>query len=136
MNKNEINPFTGKELNPEIVVVDKRGKTHMVAYVEDFFKTTGVYDRRVGCGVRRLNQKLTPEEWRAVSKYFKKYNQKGFTWGTAKHDMVISCLVKMRNPNVDCVTVRRKMTADGVRKLKECGANMRDTLTGEWLFPQ
>ena len=130
-----INPYTGKELNPNIVV-EKHGKTTMVVYMEDYMKKTGKYDFRVGAGVKRLNQKLTADEWKAVSKWFKKYNEKWFTWGTAKHDIVIKTIVKMRNPNVDRVVVRNKMTVEGVIKMKENNVNMHDGVTGEWLFPK
>ena len=134
MNK-ELNPFTGKELNPNTRVV-KRGKVTQVVYFEDYFKKTGVYDHRQGHGVLRLNQKLTPEEWKEVATYFKAYNKKGFKWGTARPDMVAKVLYKMRNPEVDRVVVRHKLTANAVLRLAENGANLQDTLTGEWLVPK
>lgn len=135
-NKIEINPFTGENLNPDIEVVDYDGKITKVVYTEDYMKKTGKYDFHVGAGVKRLTEKLTPEEWKAVSKWFKRYNEKWFTWGTAKHDIVIKTIVKMRNPHVERVVVRNKMTAEGVRKMKENGMNMHDGVTGEWLFPK
>lgn len=135
MNKVELNPFTGEKLNPETRVV-KNGKVTQVVYFEDYFKKTGVYDHHVGHGVVRLNQKLTPTEWKEVRKYFKNYNQKWFKWGTAKPDMVVKTLYKMRNPEVERVVVRHKMTAKAVVELKEMGANVKDCVTGEWLIPK
>ena len=134
MNQNEINPFTGKELNPEIEI-EENGKITQVVYFEDYFKKTGVFDDREGCGVVRLNQKLEYNEWAEVKKYFKNYNQKWFKWGTAKPDRVIKTLHKLRNPNVDKVVVRHKMTAKAVKDLKAKGMNIQDGLTGEYLIP-
>ncbi len=132
--KIELNPFTNKPLNPEIQI-EKNGKVHRVEYMEDHLKKTGVFDHRIGRGVWRLNGMLKPDEWRAVRRYFKDYGQKWFKWGTAEPDMVISILTKMRNPNVDIVTVRHKMTADGVKELQAQGGNIKDCITGEWLIP-
>ena len=134
-NKVELNPFTNEPLNPETRVV-KNGKVTQVVYFEDYFKKTGVYDYHVGHGVVRLNQKLTPTEWKEVRKYFKNYNQKWFKWGTAEPDMVVKTLYKMRNPEVERVVVRHKMTAKGVIALKESGANLQDGITGKWLIPK
>ena len=143
MKSNEINPYTGKPLNPEIRI-EKQGKVTVVAYADDYFKKTGIYDNRIGRGVRRLNQKLTPVEWKAVSRYFKDYsnhfdyerlNHKLWKWGTAEWDMVVIVLVKMRNPDVDHVVVRNKMTVKGVKELKKVGGNFQDALTGEYLIP-
>lgn len=143
MKTNEINPYTGKTLNPEIRI-EKDGKVTVVAYADDYFIKTGVFDNRIGQGVRRLNQKLTPEEWNKVKTYFKDYrnhfdykrlNHKYWKWGSAEWDMVIITLVKMRNPDIDHVVVRNKMTADNVKHIKENGGNLQDGLTGEWLIP-
>ena len=134
MNKIELNPFTNEPLNPEIRI-EKNGKVHAVAYFEDFLLKTGVFDDREGKGVSRLNGMLDYSEWKEVRKYFKDYHQKWFKWGTAKPDLVIKTLFKIRNPDVDEVTVRHKMTAEGVLKLKEKGMNIQDGLTGEYLIP-
>jgi len=131
---NEINPFTGKQLNPEIEI-EKDGKITRVEYMEDHLKKTGVYDHRIGHGVWRLNGMLKPDEWKAVRKYFKDYKQGWFKWGTAKPDLVISILTKMRRPEIDRVVVRHKMTAKSVLKFKELGSNLQDGITGEWLIP-
>ena len=134
MNKIEINPYTNKPLNPEIEVV-KNGKLTRVEYIEDHLIGTGVYDDREGHGVWRLNGMLKPDEWKAVRKYFKDYHQGWFKWGTARPDMVIKILTQMRRTEIDRVVVRHKMTAKGVRKLKENNANMLDGITGEYLIP-
>lgn len=135
MNKT-LNPVTGKELNPEIKVVDYDGKTTMVSYMEDFLKKTGVYDNRVGHGVWRLNGMLKPDEWKAVRKYFKDYHQGWFKWGTARPDMVVKTLTKLRNNDVDRVVVRHKMSVEDVEWYVENHANLKDCVTGEWLLPR
>ena len=134
--KIELNPYTNEPLNPEIEVVDYDGEITRVEYIEDYMKKTGVYDHHVGHGVWRLTSKLTPEEWRAVRKFFKNYNQGWFKWGTAKPDLVISILIKFRRPELKRVVVRHKMTAKAVVELKEMGANVKDCVTGEWLIPK
>lgn len=123
-----------KNLNPEIQLKDYDGKITRVEYIEDWFKKIGVYDSQEGHGVLRLNQKLTPEEWSAVKGQFKNYNRGWFKWGTAKPDIVISILTKMRKPEVERVVVRHKLTEKYVDECKKSGVHIKDGVTGNYIF--